>query len=221
MSINQLPKKPRTLCKFTQEEDNRLRELVLQFKDQWVEIANRMPNRNIRQCRERWQHYLCCTAPKKPWTPEEDQLLMKKVHEFGTRWRKIFPYFINRTDISCKLRWLKLISENPEIQNSKPKTVNISANNTNHTEFQENHSPEIQIEKEISPPKSAQLLLPINLALNPNKICNNYNMSNNTPTMSQINNNSNLFENIFEKESSFDILQVSEYELFSSWDFLM
>lgn len=94
--------------KFLPEEDKKLKELVDEYGDQaWDLVVKEMPGRNIRQCRERWKHYLSSNKGKQPWTPEEDQLLFDKMKEIGPKWTKLATYFNGRTDIQVKTRWMK------------------------------------------------------------------------------------------------------------------
>ena len=52
-------KKTHPRAKFTKEEDEMLKNLVENFGDNnWQVISSKMPGRNSRQCRERWQNYL-------------------------------------------------------------------------------------------------------------------------------------------------------------------
>lgn len=94
--------------KFLPEEDRQLRELVAIHGDSsWDIVAKNMPNRNQRQCRERWKHYLSSSKAKVPWTPEEDDLLYQKMNELGPKWTKIAKFFDGRTDIQIKTRWMQ------------------------------------------------------------------------------------------------------------------
>ena len=97
-------RKPRRL--FTSEEDRRLIQLVEQFgPNSWTIIADRIPGRTSRQCKERYFTYLCPDVKKAPWTEEEDELLFQKVREYGRRWSDIAKYFDGRTANSIKNRW--------------------------------------------------------------------------------------------------------------------
>lgn len=101
--------RPHPKIKFTKEEDERLRQIVTHFGDQdWAVIADQMPGRNQRQCRERWLNYLSPHVNKEPFTIEEDQLLIEKHKEFGSRWVRIAKYFSGRSDTSIKNRWMIL-----------------------------------------------------------------------------------------------------------------
>jgi hypothetical protein len=66
-----------------------------------------MPGRNIRQCRERWKHYLSGEKLSVPWSKQEDQLLQEKVKEIGAKWTKIAAILGDRTDLEVKNRWMK------------------------------------------------------------------------------------------------------------------
>lgn len=97
----------RRRMKFLPEEDEKLKELVEKYGKSWHEISNEMPGRNVRQCRERWKHYLSSDRAKSPWTNEEDLLLFQKFMELGPKWTKIAKCFDDRTDIQIKTRWIK------------------------------------------------------------------------------------------------------------------
>jgi hypothetical protein len=92
--------------KFTSDEDARLRMLVERFgtKD-WSAIAREMPNRDARQCRERWTNYANPALIHLPWTFEEDALLDSKFQEYGTRWQVIALFFPDRSRNQIKNHW--------------------------------------------------------------------------------------------------------------------
>jgi hypothetical protein len=94
--------------KFFPEEDAKLKELVrLHGQNSWSEIANEMPGRNARQCRERWKHYLSSEKNRLVWTAEEDQLLFQKMTEYGPRWTALSRFFPGRSDLQIKHRWMQ------------------------------------------------------------------------------------------------------------------
>ena len=102
------PKK-RVRAKFHPDEDEKLRKLVGQYGERaWETVAGQMPGRNVRQCRERWKHYLSSAKLKDPWTQQEDDILFEKVQEMGAKWTKISKFLNGRTDLQAKLRWMKI-----------------------------------------------------------------------------------------------------------------
>jgi hypothetical protein len=74
----------------------------------WAAIADRMPGKNQRQCRERWTNYLAPGLNASTWSPEEDFMLIRKYSEFGPKWVQIAAFFPNRTDSMMKNRFNKL-----------------------------------------------------------------------------------------------------------------
>jgi hypothetical protein len=101
--------KPHPKAKFTAEEDLILRSLVHQFgENDWERISHLMPNRNQRQCKDRWFCYLSPTVQYGPWTADEDSLLLEKVGICGPKWVRIATYFPTRTDVQVKNRYLVL-----------------------------------------------------------------------------------------------------------------
>ena len=93
--------------KFSLEEDSILRALVSAFgENSWILVAEHMPGRNSRQCRERWLNYLSPKLNRQKFTKEEDELLLSKVEEYGTKWVTISKsFFPNRTDQMVKNRY--------------------------------------------------------------------------------------------------------------------
>jgi hypothetical protein len=94
---------------FHADEDFRLMELVRRLGTNWTEVSRQMKTRNPRQCRERWTNYLSPDICQRPWTDDEDHLLLRKVAEFGAKWVQITAFFPRRTDSSLKNRWFILM----------------------------------------------------------------------------------------------------------------
>jgi hypothetical protein len=91
---------------FSDEEDRRLIELVVtKACTNWFDVAKKLGQRSPRQCRDRWVNYLCPTNNFQPWTSEEDQILIEKINEIGTRWTAISRLIPGRSDNCIKNRW--------------------------------------------------------------------------------------------------------------------
>jgi hypothetical protein len=96
-------------AKFSVKDDNQLRAVIrLYGVTNWKLVADHMPGKTVRQCRERWLYYLSPELNTHPWTPAEDLLLLEKYAMFGRRWVMIAKFFANRTDAMVKNRFLTL-----------------------------------------------------------------------------------------------------------------
>ena len=114
---------------FTIVEDATLQSLVQQFgeNNNWSTIAQFMPNRNARQCRDRWRGYLRPSLSTKTWTEEEDRILIQKYTEFGPRWTIIGKFIPSRSEVAIKSRW-KLLTTYCS-SNSNANNLNSNSNN--------------------------------------------------------------------------------------------
>lgn len=96
-------------AKFSPDDDEKLKEAVKQFgTSNWELVASSMPNRNARQCRDRWYYFHAPNICTEPWTQQEDEQLLHFYETFGARWVHISHYFHGRTDTHIKNRWLVL-----------------------------------------------------------------------------------------------------------------
>jgi hypothetical protein len=95
--------------KFTPDEDDLLRNLVMQLgKSDWSTIAQHFPTRSPRQCRDRWKHYISPEVLTGNWTEADEALLLAKVAELGPKWSTIAQFFPGRTDIGVKNRYISI-----------------------------------------------------------------------------------------------------------------
>lgn len=71
----------------------------------WTAIAEHLPGRIGKQCRERWHNHLNPDIKKIPWSDEEDWVLFLYVERYGKKWAEIAQYLKGRTDNTIKNRW--------------------------------------------------------------------------------------------------------------------
>ncbi|KAJ0422690.1 hypothetical protein BJY00DRAFT_72578 [Aspergillus carlsbadensis] len=74
---------------WTQDEDERLFQLVERYQYRWAAIAQKMETRNADQCSKRWHHCLNPELERSPWTDEENALLLSAVGVHGSSWKEI------------------------------------------------------------------------------------------------------------------------------------
>lgn len=117
-------KKKKTNERFTAKEDSTLSALVYRFGTKnWDKIASFMPQRNARQCKERWTQYLSPDINKQPFSKEEDQLLIQKQQELGSKWEILTLFFKGRTSVSLRNRWKSLTKNKRVLQNQSTSKI--------------------------------------------------------------------------------------------------
>lgn len=96
--------------RFSTNEDNILIEQVKIYgTSNWNKIAEMIPTKSPRQCRERWCYYLSSDVISGFWTEYEDKIIMDSVQEFGTKWAKIAKRLNHRTQYQIKNRYTTLL----------------------------------------------------------------------------------------------------------------
>jgi len=71
----------------------------------WTFIAQHIPGRIGKQCRERWHNHLNPKIKKSAWSDEEEWLLFLCHKLKGNRWAEITLCMTGRTDNAIKNYW--------------------------------------------------------------------------------------------------------------------
>jgi len=88
------------------DEDKLLSDVVgAHGARKWGRIAQMVPNRTAKQCRERWNNHINPSVLKGPWTKEEDRIILSWISKVGCKWAHISKYLPGRTDSAVANRY--------------------------------------------------------------------------------------------------------------------
>jgi hypothetical protein len=114
---------------FTQEEDRVLLTMAggRQPTKNWREIANQLPGRSGKQCRDRWCNVLDPSLKRSKWTKEEDAVVLEAYQRLGNSWAAIQQMLPGRTQLQVRDRLRTLVgrSANPTSPASYQNKSNI------------------------------------------------------------------------------------------------
>jgi hypothetical protein len=91
-------------------EDNQLRERIQTLKSEnkkltWKLVADAVPSRSAKQCRERWSNHIAPDIKHGKWTQEEDRHIARQYLQVGSAWSAIASKMPGRTDNAVKNRF--------------------------------------------------------------------------------------------------------------------
>lgn len=100
--------------KWTDSEYSSLVLLVRQYGEDWPVIASKFSNKTAKQCMQKFKNSQR-SAKKGNWSPEEDEILLKWVKDYGpTKWTECSKHIKGRCGKQCRERWVNIL--NPHVK---------------------------------------------------------------------------------------------------------
>lgn len=111
VSTSESPSRQNKRVRWTLLEDEDLKRLVEKHGEgNWDALATMMTTqRTGRQLRARWKNRLDPKLDRRPWTEEEDMLLLKGKDQLGLSWSALTQQFQGRCDNDLKNRYFQLV----------------------------------------------------------------------------------------------------------------
>ncbi|EDR29740.1 transcription factor MYB90, putative [Entamoeba dispar SAW760] len=99
-------RRKKSVIPWTSNDDEKLLNAIKKYgKENWKSVSDCLPNKTRKQCRERYYNCLSDDIAKKPWSKEEDQMLIDLQKILGNKWTEMSKSFQGRTPNSLKNRF--------------------------------------------------------------------------------------------------------------------
>lgn len=94
---------------FSPREDKRLVQIVKKLgAENWAEVSKAFRDKTPKQCHYRWKNYMNPSLNRGEWTKEEDDFIVGKFQELGTKWAIISSMMPKRSPNDIRNRFIKI-----------------------------------------------------------------------------------------------------------------
>ncbi|KAL6533919.1 hypothetical protein OROHE_013752 [Orobanche hederae] len=101
---------------WSKEEDEIIIELVNKYgPKKWSTIAQNLPGRIGKQCRERWHNHLNPGINKEAWTQDEELALIRAHQTYGNKWAELTKFLPGRSDNAIKNHWNSSVKKKMDV----------------------------------------------------------------------------------------------------------
>lgn len=115
--------------KWNDSEYSSLVLMVRQYGEDWPTIASKFPNKTAKQCMQKFKNSQR-SAKKGNWAPEEDEILLRWVKDYGpTKWTECSKLIKGRCGKQCRERWVNILNPHVKKGNWSEEEQNIIFDN--------------------------------------------------------------------------------------------
>lgn len=83
----------------------------------WTKVAKEVPDRNAKECVQRWKKVLAPGLKKGKWSEIEDRSLIALIEKHGQNWTLLSECMKSRSSKQCRERWMNHL--NPKLKKTK------------------------------------------------------------------------------------------------------
>ena len=117
--LTHCPPPQKTRRRWTEPEDQLLREVVQRYQCDWKKVGQHFPGKPKSAVKRRWQNRFDPDLKRTPWTPQEDSIIKELRARIGPVWKEIAKALPGRPPDVVKNRYYGHIKRLQDIRDRK------------------------------------------------------------------------------------------------------